>query len=64
MLVKMEWQKGQGLGKDNMGVAEPVGTGKDNTGVAEPVGTGQDNTGVAEPVGTGHAGITRVLLSW
>ena len=25
MLVKMGWQKGQGLGKDNTGVAEPVG---------------------------------------
>ena len=24
MLVKMGWQKGQGLGKDNMGVAELV----------------------------------------
>ena len=28
MLVKMGWQKGQGLGRDNMGVAEPVGTGQ------------------------------------
>ena len=25
MLVKMGWQKGQGLGKDNTGAAEPVG---------------------------------------
>ena len=25
MLVKMGWQEGQGLGKDNTGVAEPVG---------------------------------------
>ena len=28
MLVKMGWQKGQGLGEDNMGVAKPVRTGQ------------------------------------